>query len=200
MRKDRARNDTRSRIAHLAARLMVEDGIEDHGQAKRKAARQVGVPDMRQLPTNDEVDEARREYQALYRHDEQRTRLRKLREKALAVMRELRQFNPHLTGSVLSGSAGKYADIDIQLFTDSVKTVELYLLDRRIPYRSAQRRMYCGDDALMIPVFELASDEIPIRIEVFSSADLRRPLRTHPGGRIVERAKAQIIEALLATE
>jgi hypothetical protein len=200
MRKDRTRNDTRIRIAHLAARLMVEDGIEDHGQAKRKAARQAGFPDVRQLPTNDEVDDARREYQALYYRDEQRSRLRELREKALAVMREFSQFNPYLTGSVLTGSAGKYADIDIQLFTDSAKMVELYLLDRRIAYRSAQRRMYGGEDALTIPVFELTRDDIPIRIEVLSSADLRRPLRAHPGGRIIERAKAQAVEALLAEQ
>jgi hypothetical protein len=52
------RNDERSRIAHLAARLMAEDGIEDYATAKRKAARQAGVADLRQLPTNEEVDEA----------------------------------------------------------------------------------------------------------------------------------------------
>ena len=52
MPKDRGRNDERSRIAHLAARLMVEDGIEDYAAAKRKAARQAGVSDTRQLPAN----------------------------------------------------------------------------------------------------------------------------------------------------
>ena len=45
MGKDRGRNDERSRIAHLAARLMAEDGIEDYAIAKRKAARQAGIPD-----------------------------------------------------------------------------------------------------------------------------------------------------------
>jgi hypothetical protein len=39
MGKLRGRNDERSRIAHLAARLIVEDGIEDYAAAKRKAAR-----------------------------------------------------------------------------------------------------------------------------------------------------------------
>jgi hypothetical protein len=41
MAKERTRNDMRSRIAHIAARLMAEDGIEDHALAKRKAARQI---------------------------------------------------------------------------------------------------------------------------------------------------------------
>ena len=42
MGRESGRNDTRSRIAHLAARLMAEDGIEDYALAKRKAARQAG--------------------------------------------------------------------------------------------------------------------------------------------------------------
>ena len=55
MPKDTGRNDCRSRIAYLAARLMAEDGIEDYALAKRKAARQAGMPDTRELPTNYEV-------------------------------------------------------------------------------------------------------------------------------------------------
>src|SRR5512147_2769257 len=125
MPRDTGRNDRRSRIAHLAARLMAEDGIEDYATAKRKAARQAGMPDTRELPTNDEIDDALRIYQAIYHKDEHRDRLRALRGKALRAMRALARFNPYLTGSVLSGNAGKYADIHLQLFTDDEKAVEL---------------------------------------------------------------------------
>ena len=200
MARERARNDVRTRIAHMAARLMVEDGIEDYAQAKRKAARQAGAPDSRQLPTNEEVEGALREYQQLYSPDQHRTRLRRLRQAALEVMRELSRFNPHLTGSVLSGSAGKYADIDIQLFTDSVKAVELYLIDRGIAYKTTQHRLYSGDELCTIPVFMLENRDVPIQIEVLSPRDLRRPVRRNPGGKVVERAKTQAVEALLAAD
>src|SRR5919106_3274872 len=103
MPKDRGRNDERDRIAHLAARLMAEDGIEDYAAAKRKAARQAGVPDTRQLPTNEEIDAALRTHQTLYGGEEHVERLRELRSRALGVMGELARFNPYLTGSVLSG-------------------------------------------------------------------------------------------------
>jgi hypothetical protein len=141
MPKDNGRNDRRSRIAYLAARLMAEDGIEDYALAKRKAARQAGMPETRELPTNEEVEEAFRTYQQIYHHEEHRNRLRVLRETAVRAMRELARFNPHLTGSVLSGNAGKYADVNLQLFTDNAKAVELDLIDRRIPYKSAQSRL-----------------------------------------------------------
>src|SRR6185503_14516810 len=114
MRRETPRNDNRSRIAHLAARLMAQDGIEDYALAKRKAARQAGVPDTRQLPNNEEIDSALKLYREVYERD-YRSRLRELRQVALAVMKELVEFNPYLTGSVLTGSAGKYAAIRLQL-------------------------------------------------------------------------------------
>lgn len=198
MGKERNRNDTRSRIAHLAARLMAEDGIEDHALAKRKAARQAGVPDARQLPTNEEIDSALRTYQELYQHGEHQSRLKQLRRKALEAMRRLEQFNPYLTGSVLSGSAGKYADIDLQLFTDNVKAVEHYLIDRGIPYKTAESRLYSGESVRTIPVYTVNDEGTDIRIAVLSTRDLRLALKTSLSGKAIERAKPQAVEALLA--
>ena len=198
MPRARGRNDERSRVAHLAARLMAVDGIEDYALAKRKAARQAGVPDTRQLPTNDEIDAALRTYRQLYHEEEQRDRLRALRAKALKAMREFAQFNPYLTGSVLNGNAGKYADIDLQLFTDNAKSVELYLIDRQIPYQTAQSRLYSGAQLRTFPVLTVNEEGIDILLTVLSTQDLRAPLKTSPEGKPIERAKLQAVETLLA--
>lgn len=197
MVRDHGRNDTRDRIAYLAARLMAEDGIEDYALAKRKAARQAGAPDSRQLPTNDEIDAALRIHQQLYQQNEHRDRLRALREKALDTMRELARFNPHLTGSVLNGNAGKYADINLQLYTDNVKAVELYFIDRRIPYKVAQSRLYSGEEPCVFPVFTVNDSGMEVEIMVLAPRDLRVPLKTSPEGRAINRAKLQSVEILL---
>jgi hypothetical protein len=199
MAKDRTRNDERSRIAHLAARLMTEDGIEDYAMAKRKAARQAGVADTRQLPTNEEVDEALRVYQSLYVGDDHLVRLRELRGQAVEVMRDLERFNPYLTGSVLSGNAGKYADINLQLYTDSSKAVEIFLLDNDVPYRGGQRRVYCGEESRMVPVFTIDDEGVEVELVVLALDDLRRPVRTTPEGKPMERARLGAVEALLET-
>jgi hypothetical protein len=198
MPKDTGRNDHRSRIAYLAARLMAEDGIEDYALAKRKAARQAGMPETRELPTNEEVEEAFRTYQQIYHHEEHRNRLRVLRETAVRAMRELARFNPHLTGSVLNGNAGKYADVNLQLFTDNEKAVELYLIDRRIPYTSAQSRLYSGEELHTVPVYTLSDHGTDIELTVLSTLDLRGPLRTSLEGKNIERAKLLAVEQLLA--
>ena len=196
---ERERNDVRSRIAHLAARLMAEDGIEDYAAAKRKAARQAGIPDTRQLPTNEEIDAALRTHQALYGGDAHLERLRELRSRALEVMRGLERFNPYLTGSVLTGTAGKYADINLQLYTDDGKDVELFLIDRDISYRAGARKLWCGDEAKTLPAFSVDDDGLEIEIVVLELDDLRKPVRTTPEGKPLERAKPDAVRALLGT-
>jgi hypothetical protein len=197
MGRESGRNATRSRIAHLAARLMAEDGIEDYALAKRKAARQAGVPDTRELPGNDEIDAALQVYQAIYHAGEHRNRLRALREKAVHAMRELAQFQPYLTGSVLNGNAGKYADINLQLYADNEKAVELFLIDRDIPYRAAQARVYAGGEQLTVPVYTLDDEGIEIELTVLSPRELRVPVKTSLEGSAIERAKLAAVEQLL---
>jgi hypothetical protein len=197
MPKERGRNDERSRIAHLAARLMVEDGIEDYATAKRKAARQAGIPDTRQLPTNDEIDAALRTHQSLYGGEAHRGRLRTLREQALEIMRDLERFNPYLTGSVLSGTAGKYADINLQLYTESAKSVELYLIEQKIDYRAGQCRLYLGEEFHTVSLFTIEDRGVEIQLVVLAMDDLRAPVRTSPEGKPVERAHARAVESLL---
>jgi hypothetical protein len=193
MPRDTGRNDRRSRIAYLAARLMAEDGIEDYALAKRKAARQAGVPDTRELPANEEIAEALRTYQQIYHPEEHRDRLRVLRETAVRAMRELSRFNPYLTGSVLDGNAGKYADINLQLFTDNAKAVEHHLIDRRIP-----TVLCCIQGGGTVPVYTVSDQGTDIELTVLSMLDLRGPLKTSPDGRSIERAKLQAVEQLLS--
>ena len=198
MGRDYGRNDMRNRIAHLAARLMAEDGIEDYARAKRKAARQAGMPDTRQLPSNEEIDQALRVQQTLYHKAEHDASLRDLRVRALDAMREFAQFNPHLTGSVLSGNAGRFADIDLYLFTDNSKAVELFLLDHRIAYETHEVTRYSGDRARAVAVLALDWQGLPLKLSVFDLRDERLALKTTAAGRVSDRAGLAEVVSLVA--
>ncbi len=191
------RQHLREHIAHQAARLMAEDGIADFALAKRKAARQAGASDLRELPTNEEVEQALRTYQELYHGEEQRAVLTHLRKQALAIMQLLKSFNPHLTGSVLSGTAGRHSEVSLQLFVDSIKDVELFLLNHQMTYRRAEKRMYVGDAWRVIPIFTLDSDAAEVKIAVFSTNDQRHALKTSIDGKPIERARTEIVKNLL---
>ena len=120
---------------------MAEDGIDDFALAKRKAARQLGAPETEALPAQ------RRGRSRAATPIARSTRptsipscIAELRRIALDAMRAFERFSPYLTGPVLKGTAGPYAEIELQLFPESPKDVEIFLLDRRHPLLDARRR------------------------------------------------------------
>lgn len=187
----------RQRLAQLAARLMAEDGILDYASAKRKAARQLGAPDTHNLPTNSEVERELRAYQALFQGGEQTERLHTLRMEALQAMRLLQNFVPSLTGSVLDGTAARHSNINLHVFANSLKDVELFLLNRKIPYTTKEKPFRFGDESRMVPVLILEGNPTEIELAVFSVDDLRQAPRSPVSGKAMERAKLQQVELLL---
>jgi len=187
-RRSTRHDGMRTRIAAAAARLMAEDGIDNFALAKRKAARQLGAADTESLPANDEVESALRDYRALYQAEEHPERIAELRRVALEAMRALERFSPYLTGPVLKGIAGPYAEIDLQLYPDSSKDVELFLLERNIPFDTAETRRFSGDRAHAVSVFKLDWLGTPLRLSVFDPRDERIALKSSQAGRVMVRA------------
>ena len=187
----------RVRIAAAAARLMAEDGIDNFALAKRKAARQLGAADTESLPTNDEIEAELRDYRALYQAEVHPERIAELRRVALDAMRALERFSPYLTGPVLKGIAGPYAQIDLQLYPDSAKDVELFLLERNIAFDTSEARRYSGDRAHAVSLFKLDWLGTPLRLSVFDPRDERLALKTSQTGRVMERAGIAEVGQLL---
>jgi hypothetical protein len=173
--------DMRRRIAHAAARILAEDGSLDYGSAKRKAARQLGSPDSGNLPDNQQIEEALRSYQALYRADETREQLAMLRQVAIEYMERLADFDPHLTGPVLNGTAGRHAAINLQLFTDQQKDVEFLLMGLETPYQAAELRA-AEAPARVYPRFIIDDPRASVEVVVYPSADLRSMKRLQADG------------------
>ena len=196
-RKSNRQTGMRARIAAAAARVMAEDGIDDFALAKRKAARRLGAPDTEALPTNDEVEAELRAYRALYQADQHGKILAELRAVALDAMRALERFHPYLTGPVLNGVAGAYSEIDLQLFPDSAKDVELFLLERNIPFSTHESRRFSGGRARAASVFVFDWQGVPLRLSVFDRRDERVALKTSQAGRVMDRAGIAEVGALL---
>jgi len=196
-RKTNRPTGVRARIAAAAARLMAEDGIDDFALAKRKAARQLGAVDAQALPANDEIEAELRAYRALYQAEDHAQLIVELREVALDAMRALEKFTPYLTGPVLKGIAGPYAEIDLQLFPDSAKDVEIFLLDRNISFATHEARRFSGDRAHAVSVLTLSWQGVPMRLSVFDPRDERVALKTSQAGRVMDRAGIAELGAML---
>jgi hypothetical protein len=199
-RHSNRRTDMRARIAAAAARLMAEDGIDDFALAKRKAARQLGVSETESLPRNDEIEAELRAYRALYQAEDHPQVIGELRRIALDAMQALGHFSPYLTGPVLKGIAGPYAEIELQLFPDSAKDVEIFLLDRNIPFKTHEGRRYSGDQARATSFISLEWQGVPLRLAVLDPRDERLALKTSEAGRAIERAGIAEVGAILSRD
>jgi len=125
-------------IAAMAARLVVEDGME-YGAAKRKAARDLGRSAGRsgrghELPSNEAVEDEVRDYIALFCADTQPGELRALREVALLWMRRLQAFRPHLAGAVWRGTATRQSAVLLDLYCDDPKSAEIEIINAGVSY------------------------------------------------------------------
>lgn len=187
-----ASSHLRRAIAGAAARLMAEEGISDYGAAKRKAARSLGAADGEALPTNEEVETELRAWQSLYQEDEQRERVRDLRMTALEVMQLLAEFHPYLTGGALDGTAGRYSAVELDLYADSSKDVEIALLSHGISYDTIDNRRI-GVEAQL----RLDWNDFPVQISIYPPvAERQQPKNPHTGrGRHRVRTEA-VIELL----
>lgn len=192
-RHDRQRPSTQARasIAAAAARLMVEDGITDYHLAKRKAARQLGLPEHTTYPDNAEVDVELRAYRSLYQDEDHAELLLAQRQAALHILELLADFRPYLTGSVLDGTAGEYSTIDILLFADSAKEVEIFLLNRNIDFEHAEAR---NDRAEAVLVLETEVAAVNL---VILPPQMERVTMKHRDGHSRERIRADGLRALL---
>jgi hypothetical protein len=188
----------RARIAAIAARLIAQDGA-DYDTAKRKAARQV-MGNARihsgHLPDNAQVEEEVRQYQAIFLGGRQAQRVERLRRIALEVMDALAPFNPYLTGNVLSGTAGDHDDIHLQLFAESAKEIEIYLLNQNVNFEITESSHFRGSNYTPVETLSFLWKNEGVHAQLYELDDLRGALKPRADGRLL-RADAAALRALM---
>ena len=188
-------------IAQTAARMVVEEGLE-WGPAKRRAAKQLGLPARTPLPGNDALEAAVREYIEIFCADTQPQELRALRELALVWMDRLQEFRPHLAGAVWRGTATRNSDIYIQLFCDDSKSAEIALINNNVQYDVTQVAGSHGEavDALSISsLCKPLNEVVGVHLMVYDYDALRGARRNDAQGRS-QRGDAEAVRQLLAEE
>jgi hypothetical protein len=184
-------------IASVAARLVVDEGME-YAQAKRKASRALGrMPRGAGLPSNELVEDQVRSYIELFCADSQPGELRALRELALRWMQRLAGFRPHLSGAVWRGTATRLSSVHIDLYCDDPKAAEIALINLGIDYDAA------GDGEL--PYLSVAEhcpelgERVTLHLAVRDLDDQRGALKPDARGRSW-RGDAAALQRLLDAE
>lgn len=187
-------------LAAAAARLVVEEGLE-YAAAKRRAARDLRVRG--ELPGNEQVEDAVREYLAVFCADTQPAELRALRTLAQTWMERLQAFRPHLAGAVWRGTATRLSALHLELYCDDSKSAELALIDKGVDYDVATLERAGGGEPMS--VLTLASncpalgEAVTVHLKIHDLDELRGALKPDARGRSW-RGDLQALRRLMTSE
>ena len=172
-------------VAAAAAALVVENGME-YGPAKRRAAKQMGLPQRAELPDNEALQDAVIEYISLFCADTQPMELAALRDVALVWMQRMADFRPHLAGAVWHGTATRLSDVYIQLFCDDSKSAEIALIEHKVDYQPNTVTGFTGGKVEALSFSSLCkqlAENVGVHLMVYDHNDLRGALKPDSKGR-----------------
>jgi hypothetical protein len=193
-----ATNATRERLAHEAARVMAESGIEDFGLAKRKAAERLGVRGAGALPTNAEIQVCLAERLRIFEPHQSEDRLENLRRVAADVMLELEPFAPRLVGPVLAGTVTIASSVELHVFADAPELVASQLERSGTTVRYAQRRFRLDlATTVQRPGFCFERDGAEVEVFVFPERSAHQPPLSPVDQKPMRRAARGAVLALL---
>ncbi|HEX2494517.1 MAG TPA: hypothetical protein VHK24_12135 [Steroidobacter sp.] len=180
---------------------MSEQGIDDYGLAKRKAAERLGATDIAVLPKNTEIENALAAHQRLFESHTHSSALNELRRTAIRAMRLLKRFEPRLVGPVLSGTASAHSEVTLHLFAEGAEPVALHLMEQGVPHRITERRLrYEPNRLVAYPVIQFVAGDRAIEAVVFPVDGIRQAPASPVDGRPMRRADADEVESLLNDE
>ena len=203
MGKRAPNGDDRARkvLAQEAARIIVEQGVEDYRLAKTKAAERLGMSGRGSLPRNSEIEHAVGEHLKIFGRESHLDLLRVLREAALSAMDLLAQFTPRLVGPVLHGTAAVNSAVNLHVFADNAELVAQTLQDSRVQYRVYERRLKSRPDrADTFSGFRFTHDDSSIEATVFPVNGMRQAPISPVNGKPMQRADKNAVLELLRTD
>jgi len=188
----------RQLLAQEAARIIVDQGIQDYRIAKTKAALRLGMTDRGSLPGNAEIERAVTEHLRIFGRETHVDLLRALREAALAVMEKLSLYTPRLVGPVLHGTAAANSPVNLHVFADSSESVAMTLQAQNIAYRPFERRLKSRRDRVeTFAAFRFACYDAAIEATVFPVDGVRQAPISPVNGRPMQRADRNAVLGLL---
>jgi hypothetical protein len=188
----------RLRLCTEAARIMAEEGVQDFHTAKRKAASRLNQPDMKHLPSNQEIENALTLHLQLFHAQDLPHTLHKLRTLALNAMGLLETFEPRLVGAVLSGNVTPYSEVHLHVAADTPEDVGFLLQSHHIPYDIASRHVrYGGERHENLPAYRFLADGTTIELAVFTRHGAREAPLSPVDGKPMRRVNRKELGQLL---
>lgn len=123
----------KSYITEQLVQFIACDGL-DWRSARSKLLRSNHRLRSSDMPTDEEIEHALREYYAIFCPKEHAETLKTLRSLALSWMERFESFSPRLIRGVLNGCADRFSNICLEIVAEDLKSFEIFLLDHDVEY------------------------------------------------------------------
>ena len=191
-------NRARQVLAQEAARIIVEQGIQDFRLAKTKAAERLGMSDRGSLPGNSEIEAAIAEHLQIFGRESHFSLLQTMRRAALSAMDVLATFSPRLVGPVLHGTAAASSAINLHVFSDTSELIAIHLDDSRLTYKPFERRLKSRRDrSETFAGFRFFQNDSSVEATVFPIDGMRQAPISPVDGKPMKRADKNAVLRLL---
>jgi len=190
-------------LALEAARIFVEESLTDYGTAKRKAAERLGLGSRAAMPDNARIQAEVLAYQRLFGGAGYVQRLQRMRATAVQAMKLLQEFDPRLTGGVVTGAIGEAHRVQLHAFPDKAEMVDVFLADRGIESKESERDYRYSDGRVeSVPMVRFDAGGIGVDVALFEPGQQRRaplsPVDGLPAKRLTQaQAEALAVEDII---
>ncbi len=191
----------RRRIAWEAARLIYFREETEYHRARTKAARRVcrGETPLVDLPTNREIREQIEAVARAFEGERRGVEVGEMRLEALRMMRILKEYQPYLVGSTLTGHVRRGSPIDIHIFCDSVEAVQDTLQKSHIPHEIVTKPGGVWGTEKGCVCFHVTSRFV-CRLTLYPAAMVGQLPISATTGQPIQRANIGELERLIARE
>jgi len=192
-------NRLRQELAFEAARILATEGQRNYRNAKEKAASRLGLAGRTSMPSNSEIEDELKRYQALHGGESHASDLTEMRRAALEAMKFFSRFRPKLVGPVLEGTADRHSRISLHVFCDNAEEVVTFLLSRNIQFGQETRRIRWHDDSYReLELIVIEADGQCFELGMMTGSAWKQPPPDPVDGRAQRRAGAGEIERMIA--
>ncbi|MDX1625049.1 MAG: hypothetical protein R3323_00935 [Wenzhouxiangellaceae bacterium] len=188
----------RQQVAAEAARILATEGQRNYRAAKEKAALRLGISPRSGLPSNQEVEDELKRYQALYGGTARLDAVGEMRSAALRAMKFFRRFRPKLVGPVLEGTSDEHSRISLHLFCDTPDEAVAFLMEHGIRFEQETRRIRWHDGGFRdLELLVVEADDQVFELALMAGPEWRQPPPGPVDGRPQRRAGTGEVEALI---
>jgi hypothetical protein len=155
----------RARVAAEAARLLARDEAAGAEQARRKAARRLGIDEPALWPSEAEVQQALRDYQRLFGESAELPALAVLEAAADAALTHFAEFEPELCGGLAEAPPRRERVVQLLLYAEDPDAPLHRLLEAGLAHRVRRGSLLAdGLGLLQVDHLDLRVGEVAFRL------------------------------------